>query len=246
DLAVAVHIADVVAQQRVPIPAEGRVRFPQLELPSVVGGGEVPQTQAGVKITPLYPHGYMIGTQLGGLREGGVGVVPLALIRIPPATVQQGVGGLQPFQPSLDFLSAVLGEYLGLFGAVLLSPASRLFLAEQDVAARQADQRQNHDQRGRRGGDEGPLVPPGQLAGPIPERRRTGQHRLVVQVALHVLRQHVGRLITAGPGPLPRRLFQPRPEAPAPLHPPRPPLRALGAGEGPLRPPPPPPRVRRG
>ena len=42
-----------------------------------------------------------------------------------------------------------------------------------------------------------PLVPPRELPQPIPRRRRAGLHRLVVQVALHVRGEAVGRLVAA-------------------------------------------------
>ena len=41
------------------------------------------------------------------------------------------------------------------------------------------------------------LVPPGELAEAVPRRRRARLHRLVVQVALHVRREAVGRLVAA-------------------------------------------------
>ncbi len=41
----------------------------------------------------------------------------------------------------------------------------------------------------------GHAVPAGELAQPVPQRRRAGLHRLIVQVALHVCRKTAGRLI---------------------------------------------------
>src|SRR5262249_37913779 len=41
------------------------------------------------------------------------------------------------------------------------------------------------------------LVPPGELAAAIPRRRRAGQHRVILQIAVHVRRQGAGGLVAA-------------------------------------------------
>ena len=55
---------------------------------------------------------------------------------------------------------------------------------------------QQHDAQKRRG-DQCPLVPSGELAEAIPCRRRAREHRLIRQIALHIHREAVGRLVTS-------------------------------------------------
>src|SRR5262249_60820227 len=68
-----------------------------------------------------------------------------------------------------------------------------------------------------RRGQYPPLVPPGELAEPIPGRRRARLHRLVPQVALHVGGEGAGGLVAAGWG------FFSTPPPPPPPPPPCPP-----------------------
>src|SRR5262249_58604771 len=73
---------------------------------------------------------------------------------------------------------------------------------------------------------ERPFVPPQELAQPVAHRRRARLHRLVGQVAAHVLREAVGRSVAAGfvplpgPPPHPHPLPPPPPPQPPPLPPP--------------------------
>src|SRR5262249_49745571 len=78
----------------------------------------------------------------------------------------------------------------------------------------------------------------GQLAEPVAGGRRTRLHRLVLQVALHVPGQPVGRLVAPRPVLLPRLHGDPvplPPQHPAQFPPPRPPPGTGGS--------PPPPRA---
>ena len=74
---------------------------------------------------------------------------------------------------------------------MLAAPAIRTVLTASPATA-SSTARADDRRRGQRR-----LVPPGELAEAIPRRRRAGLHRLVVQVALDVGRQAVGRLVAA-------------------------------------------------
>ena len=63
----------------------------------------------------------------------------------------------------------------------------------QTSADHSAQERQQHQDCGQ----HGPSVPPHEFAQPIPRRGWAGQNRLVVQVAIDVPRQLVGRLVAA-------------------------------------------------
>ena len=67
--------------------------------------------------------------------------------------------------------------------------------AGADHAPGRADDAAHQGQDDRGGRQDRPLVPPHELPQPVAHRRRTRRHRLVVQVALEVHRQAVGRLV---------------------------------------------------
>ena len=107
--------------------------------------------------------------------------------RLGPPGRRQGLGPL---------LLALQPVHLG---QDRLDLPGHLRLPRRPVAHRPADaaaeqhQEEQHQRRHR----QAALVPPGELPQPVPRRRRARLHRLVGQVALHVQREAVGRLVAA-------------------------------------------------
>src|SRR5262249_56584484 len=141
--------------------------------------------------------------------------------------VAKGFSRLVIFQKPARFLNRVLSAQF---------PAIPAYSPVAHNPAGAADQHGEH-QRDASRHTQRYLVPPQELAKPIAHRRRTGLHRLVRQVALHVHREAVGRLVAAGWGPFPAPPLQSRPPPPPPASSPPPPPRPASRP----RPPPPPP-----
>jgi len=119
-------------------------------------------------------------------------------------------GGKDQGQVRLRLLTAGVGigqggalgdEGLRFFlqGLILGDESFRFFLllpADGYVADHQRHNCGQHSSGDENHGGQRRPVAPGELPQPVPRRRRTGLHRLIVQVALHIHREAVGGLVT--------------------------------------------------
>ena len=97
ELLVSGRIVHVHLQKRVPQPALRRIGPLKIEGTRHVDRGQVPESEAHVKqFAARGPGLHMVGSQLDGAGESGVGLVPLPVIEECMAPLKESVGQLQP------------------------------------------------------------------------------------------------------------------------------------------------------